>query len=123
MMMKKKVYNAMQIIVQMFQFDDDEVELSSELSKNEIILAELKLYSTLKGSLNEHSCPLLFYKINEHQLPNMAKISKMLFCITASSVPSECMFSKSGELISKKRTRLNPVLAEELLILGLNKFD
>ena len=48
--------------------DDDEVELSSELSKNEIILAELKLYSTLKGSLNEHSCPLLFYKINEHQL-------------------------------------------------------
>jgi hypothetical protein len=123
MMMKKKVYNAMQIIVQMFQFDDDEVELSSELSKNEIILAELKLYSTLKGSLNEHSCPLLFYKINEHQLPNMAKISKMLFCIIASSVPSECLFSKSGELISKKRTRLNPVLAEELLILGLNKFD
>ncbi len=48
MMMKKKVYNAMQVIVQMFQFDDDEVELSSELSKNEIILAELKLYSTLK---------------------------------------------------------------------------
>jgi hypothetical protein len=123
MMMKKKVYNAIQIIVQMFQFDDDEVELSSELSKNEIILAELKLYSTLKGSLNEHSCPLLFYKINEHQLPNMAKISKMLFCIIASSVPSECLFSKSGELISKKRTRLNPVLAEELLILGLNKFD
>ena len=113
----------MQVIVQMFQFDDDEVELSLELSKNEIILAELKLYSTLKGSLNEHSCPLLFYKINEHQLPNMAKISKMLFCITASSVPSECLFSKSGELISKKRTRLNPVLAEELLILGLNKFD
>jgi len=73
-----------------------------------IILAELKLYSTLKGSLDEHSCPLLFYKINEHQLPNMAKISKMLFCITASS---------------NKRTRLNPALAEELLILGLNKFD
>jgi len=113
----------MQVIVQMIQFDDDEVELSSELSKNEIILAELKLYSTLKGSLNEHSCPLLFYKINEHQLPNIAIISKMLFCITASSVPSECLFSKSGELISKKRTRLNPVLAEELLILGLNKFD
>jgi hypothetical protein len=113
----------MQVIVQMIQFDDDEVELSSELSKNEIILAELKLYSTLKGSLNEHSCPLIFYKINEHQLPNMAKISKMLFCIIASSVPSECLFRKSGELISKKRTRLNLVLAEELLILGLNKFD
>ena len=103
--------------------DDDEVELSSELSKNEIILAELKLYSTLKGSLNEHSCPFLFYKINEHQLPNMAKIAKMLFCITASSVPSECMFSKSGELTSIKRTLLNLVLAENLLILGLNKFD
>jgi len=73
-----------------------------ELSNNEIILAELKLYSTLNGSLNEYSCPLFFYKMNEHQLPNIAKISKMLFCITASSVPSECLFSKSGELISKK---------------------
>jgi hypothetical protein len=79
--------------------DDDEVEISSELSNNEIILAEPKLYSTLKGSLNEYSCPLFFYKMNEHQLQNMAKISKILFCITESSVPSECMFSKSGELI------------------------
>jgi len=69
----------------------------SELSNNEIILAELKLYSALKGSLNEYSCLLFFYKMNELQLPNMAEISKMLFCITASSVPSEYMFSKSGE--------------------------
>jgi hypothetical protein len=53
----------------------------------------------------------------------MGKIAKMLFCVTASSVPSECMFSKAGELISKKRSRLNPELAEDMLMLASNKFD
>jgi hypothetical protein len=51
----------------------------------------------------------------------MRKISKMLFCVTASSVPSECMFSKAEDL--KKRSRLNPELAEDMLILASNKFD
>jgi hypothetical protein len=62
-----------------------------ELSNNEIIFAELKLYSTLKGSLNEYSCLLFFYQINEHQLPNMAKISKMLFCISLPCYQNLCL--------------------------------
>jgi hypothetical protein len=53
----------------------------------------------------------------------MANIAKRLFCITASSVPSECVFSKAGQLITKKRSRLQPELAEDLLILSLNKFE
>ena len=53
----------------------------------------------------------------------MGKIAYMLFCITASSVSSACMFSKEGELISKKRSRLNPELAEDMLMLASNKFD
>jgi len=37
--------------------------------------------------------------------------------------PSECMFSKAGELISKKRSRLNPELAEDMLMLASKTFD
>jgi hypothetical protein len=75
--------------------DDDEIEPVPEKSNKEIIIAELQLYSTLKiFFIDDHSCPLLFYKMNEQKLPNMAKISKRLFRITASSVPSECVFSK-----------------------------
>lgn len=101
---------------------DDEPE--PELTSNEIIIRELRLYTSLSTrGITEYSCPLQFYKSNLQQLPNMARIAKMLFCITASSVPSECLFSKSGELITKKRSRLNPELAEDLLILRMNKFE
>ena len=103
--------------------EDDDIEVNQILSSHDIIRDELALYTTLKGVINDQTCQLQFYKINSHHLPNLAKIAKMLFCVTASSVPSECVFSKAGELISKKRTRLNPELAEDLLILGLNRFD
>ena len=86
-------------------------------------IAELKFYQTLKGYFNKYICPLEFYKLNNHHLPFMGKIAKMLFCVTASSVPSECMFSKAGELISKKHSRLNPELADDMLMLASNKFD
>ncbi len=103
--------------------EEDEVEQAEVLSNSQIIISELNMYTSLKNTVTDTSCPLKFYQLNKDNLPNLANIAKMLFCTTASSVPSECLFSKSGELISKKRTRLNPVLAEDLLILGLNKFD
>ena len=101
---------------------EEEIE-PLEMSSNDVIINELRVYLTLKGLVTELSCPIQFYKLNSHQIPNMAKISHMLFSITASSVPSECVFSTAGELISKKRTRLRPALAEELLMLSKNKFD
>jgi len=51
-------------------------------------------------------------------MPNLSKIDSFVFCTTASSVPSECVFSTAGELINPKRTRLDPVLAEDLLFLN-----
>jgi len=89
----------------------------------DIIVTEMRNYNSLKCHITEYSCPLEFYKLNLMHLPNMARIAKMLFCVTASSVPSECTFSKSGQIITPKRSRLIPELAEELLILSLNKFD
>lgn len=102
--------------------DDDDNESLPMPTGTAIIISELGRYSSLKAGVEENSCPLLFYKKNNHLLPNMAKISKMIFCITASSVPSECMFSSAGELISQKRTRLNPECAQDLLLLHKNKF-
>ena len=103
--------------------EDDDESLEQQLSFSEIIIGEIKNYQKLKTTLTDTMCPLQFYKFNCHQLPNMAKIAKNLFCITASSVPSECLFSKTGELISKKRARLSPSRAEELLMLSVDKFD
>lgn len=86
-------------------------------------MTELRTYASLKANVTEKSCPLRFYYRNQHFLPNMARIAKLLFCTTASSVPSECLFSTAGELISQKRTRLHPECAQVLLLLKQNKFE
>ncbi len=96
---------------------EEEDESAVTITSSEIILTELSTYMTLKANVTEYSCPLGFYKRNEHLLPNMARIAKLVFCTTASSVPSECLFSSAGELISHKRTRLHPECAQELLLL------
>jgi hypothetical protein len=89
-------------------------------AENQIIIDEMKRYRGIKLNLNDRSCPLEFYNENRHILPKLNEIASIVFCTTASSVPSECTFSASGLLINKLRTRLSPVLAEELLFLKLH---
>ena len=101
---------------------EDEDDLP-KLSSTDVIIKELENYSSIRASVNEFSCPLNFYKTNENKIPNMAKIAKMVFCITASSVPSKCLFSTAGDLISQKRSRLHPECAQDLLLLNKNKFE
>ncbi len=102
---------------------DEEEDIVPIQTPNEIIINELKAYSSLRANISENSCPLNFYKLNEHRIPYMAKIAKMLFCVTASSVPSECLFSSAGQLVSEKRTRLQPECTEAILMLQQNKFE
>jgi hypothetical protein len=89
-------------------------------SRDSIIIDELKRYKSMHIEVSENLCPLLFYQNHIHDLPNLSKIAEMIFCTTASSVPSECVFSTAGEIIRKKRTRLRPKLTEELIILNKN---
>ncbi len=102
---------------------EDESEDESNEDDHEIILEELNRYRKLKHNTFDQSCPLQFYKENLFFLPNLSRIASLVFCTTASSVPSECAFSTAGELINTKRTRLSPVLAEDLLFLNKNDFE
>lgn len=86
----------------------------------QIVIDELKKYRGIKLQLNDKSCPILFYKQFQHILPQLSEIASIVFCTTASSVPSECVFSSGGLLINKLRSRLSPAMAEDLLFLKLN---
>jgi hypothetical protein len=44
-----------------------------------MLIKELENYSNIRANVNEFSCPLNFYKINENIIPNMAKIAKWCF--------------------------------------------
>ena len=71
--------------------------------------------------VNENSNPLEFYKNNKVLLKRLSVFSKMVFSITASSVPSESTFSNAEDIISDHRSRLTPQHAEELVFISQNK--
>ena len=74
--------------------------------QNPIIIVEPNRYRAMKLNIDDQSFPLNFYNNNQHILPNLIEIAKIVFYTTASSVPSECTFSAAGLLINKKRSRL-----------------
>jgi hAT family C-terminal dimerisation region len=62
--------------------------------------------------------PIEWWKNHKIQYPILQKIAKDYLCIPATSVPSEQAFSKSGELISKKRNRLGDKAIEGCMCLN-----
>lgn len=48
-------------------------------------------------------------------------LAKKYFCVPASSCESERVFSKAGQLISERRTRLSSTVVDKLLFLNKNK--
>ena len=59
----------------------EDEDVLPDLSSTDVIFKELENYSNIRANVNELSCPLNFYNINENIIPNMAKIAKMVFCI------------------------------------------
>ena len=47
-------------------------------------------------------------------------LAKKYLAIPGSAVPSECLFSKAGELISEKRSQLKPKNVDTILFLNKN---
>ena len=65
--------------------------------------------------------PLLYWHTQKHLYPHLYKLALQFLCTPASSVPCERVFSKAGEVISKKRNRLSPNTVKILLFLNKNQ--
>lgn len=50
--------------------------------------------------------PVQWWKLHEHRFPNLARMARDHMAIPASSVPSEQLFSRAGDVITKKRNRM-----------------
>ncbi|XP_055082535.1 E3 SUMO-protein ligase ZBED1-like isoform X2 [Periophthalmus magnuspinnatus] len=64
--------------------------------------------------------PLKYWESHKIQYPNLWRLAQKYLCIPASSVPCERIFSKAGELVSRRRCRLKPSTVEKLLFLNKN---
>jgi len=63
---------------------------------------------------------LNWWKINVKEYPILSLIAQNLLSIPASSQPVESLFSKASDVITKKRSRLNPDLINNIMIIKAN---
>lgn len=100
-------------------FDKKDRDDVSHATPMTTAILELRQYSE-ELPLERHKNPLDWWKIHEGTYPHIAKLAKKHLSLVATSVPSERVFSKAGELISKKRNRLGSENVEKLMFLNGN---
>ncbi|XP_016103368.1 zinc finger BED domain-containing protein 4-like isoform X2 [Sinocyclocheilus grahami] len=62
--------------------------------------------------------PLQYWERQKLIYPHLYRLAVKYLCTPASSVPCERVFSKAGEVVSKKRNRLSPKTFEKLMFLN-----
>lgn len=71
-------------------------------------------------SIKEEEDPLLWWRQHAEEMPHLSKVTRRLFCIPATSVPSERVFSASGHIVTPQRTKLKPEKVNMLTFLHFN---
>uniref|UniRef100_A0A182T4D6 HAT C-terminal dimerisation domain-containing protein n=1 Tax=Anopheles maculatus TaxID=74869 RepID=A0A182T4D6_9DIPT len=86
------------------------------------VAAKLELDEYLKMDCIELTeDPLLWWKTYKSQFPALCQVVQNLFCIPATCVPPERIFSKDGDMYAIKRAALAPEKLSEMLFLQQNK--
>lgn len=83
--------------------------------------AILEVRSYLDEPLIQRSAdPLSWWETKASVYPRLAKVMAGLLCIVATSVPSERIFSKTGQIITERRNRISPSKLRHLVFLNAN---
>ncbi|XP_058485902.1 E3 SUMO-protein ligase ZBED1-like [Solea solea] len=101
------------------RLDEDATLARAHRSHTSDATIEVQRYMT-DPPVHRSEDPLTYWNEHKHVYPHLFTLAKQYLCITASSVPCERVFSKAGEVVSKKRNRLSPKTVEKLLFLNKN---
>lgn len=103
-------------------FNQSQVSAAKKKSRSKKSPIELELdmfYSTPQP--DDSSVHVLdWWKEREDRMPLLATLVRKLLCIPATSASSERMFSTSGQIVSDRRSNLNPENVNKLVYLHTN---
>ena len=102
----------------LWQFIDESVAASQSRTSTANSIVLLKSYFE-QPVLERKENPLRWWSDNQRSFPSLVSLVKRYLSIPATSVPSERLFSKAGEITSLKRNRLKSKSVD--MILFLNK--
>ncbi|XP_011405235.1 PREDICTED: zinc finger BED domain-containing protein 1-like [Amphimedon queenslandica] len=102
-----------------WRFFDEQVSSQSNMHPGVTAFSEVDKYFKTPV-LQRTEDPLNWWKENSQVFPQLAPLARKYLSLLATSVPSERLFSKAGELVSLKRNRLKPKNVN--MFLFLNKY-
>lgn len=70
--------------------------------------------------LNRTKNPLDFWKQHKNTFPELYSLQLKYLCVSATSVPSERVFSKTGQITNDRRNRLHPKNLDYIVFLNSN---
>ena len=97
-------------------FDTKVTQATSHRTDATDAFLEIKRYFETKV-IERKSDPLL---CNGGQFPHVMEVAQKYLAIPGSSVPSERLFSKAGEVVSQRRSCLKPKTVDMILFLNKN---
>lgn len=95
-------------------YEPDSSSIVEDVMKSEVL--RYKSEPTISLDLN----PLEWWSGRECVFHNLCKVAIKYMCITATSVPSEQLFSAAGNIVSSKRASLLPENVDKLVFLHSN---
>lgn len=93
--------------------------LFSIFKRNSLQDNEITAYFSLP-ELDFDLDPFTWWYDHKEQFPILSKLARIYLPIPATSTPSERLFSSAGNLLTAKRTRLNPELFHRIMFLKKN---
>lgn len=103
------------------EFDLSVKTFANKPDPNTIAAAEIRMYLKERNITRKEN-PLNWWKARELLYPTLSKLAKKYLCIVATSVPSERVFSKAGQIITERRNRLKSKHVKKLIFLNYNQF-
>ena len=106
--------------------DSKPIQIASELTSIEIEIESYERHILVIDS-NDQSDPhdlgaVYFFKKFNKTYPLLTNMAKSIFCIVATSVPSESLFSHTGMVQTDLRNRLSPDTLENIMFIKENLY-
>jgi len=101
------------------QFDQRVRASMSQRTLGVDVTVEKQQYLQHKN-IDRHEDPLQWWKQNSFHLPQLQDLAKKYLCIPGTSVPSERLFSKAGEVVAARRSAIKPKNVDMILFLNKN---
>lgn len=103
--------------------DFDTLVATSKSASNSVVSSSI---ITMRQYLEEciiprNECPLKYWQARAILYPELSSLAEKYLSVMATSVPSERTFSKSGQILSERRSSIQPKRMEKILFLNMNQ--